>query len=89
MSAPTSGLPTAVVERMLLDAIEAARTNMARVSQLRAVLDTREDATLVVVQRGRCGTDAGYHAHRRRGEPACHACKSAHTLAVRARRVTS
>lgn len=28
-----------------------------------------------------CGTDAGYHAHRRQDEPACDPCKAAHTAA--------
>lgn len=35
--------------------------------------------------RGRCGTTAGYQAHRRRGERACKACLGAHSTANRAR----
>lgn len=35
--------------------------------------------------RGRCGTTAGYQAHRRRGERACKACLDAHSTANRAR----
>ena len=26
-----------------------------------------------------CGTDRGYHRHKRRQEPACDACRTAHT----------
>lgn len=33
-----------------------------------------------------CGTDAGYHAHRRRDEDACAPCKAAHVDAVRSRK---
>lgn len=35
--------------------------------------------------RGRCGTSAGYQAHRRRGEKACEACITGHTDANRRR----
>jgi len=32
-------------------------------------------------QETRCGTPVGYRAHRRSGEPACAACRRAHSLA--------
>lgn len=36
--------------------------------------------------KGRCGSSAGYQAHRRRGEEACEACRLAHSAADRARK---
>lgn len=36
--------------------------------------------------KGRCGTAAGYQAHRRRGEQACDECRDAQTATNRARR---
>ncbi len=33
-----------------------------------------------------CGTENGYHAHRRRGERACHPCRAASAAATRDRR---
>ena len=36
--------------------------------------------------KGRCGSTAGYQAHRRRGEQACDACRTAHSAADRARK---
>lgn len=33
-----------------------------------------------------CGSHAGYERHRRNGEPACDACKAAHSKYVIARR---
>lgn len=36
--------------------------------------------------KGRCGSSAGYQAHRRRGELACEACRLAHSEADRARK---
>ena len=33
-----------------------------------------------------CGTDAGYHAHRRTDTPVCPACRDAHATAERHRR---
>lgn len=36
--------------------------------------------------KGRCGSSAGYQAHRRRGEMACDECRIAHTAADRARK---
>ena len=36
--------------------------------------------------KGRCGSSAGYQAHRRRGELACDACRLAHSEADRARK---
>lgn len=36
--------------------------------------------------RGRCGTRAGYDAHRKRGERACDACRYANTLRQRRKR---
>jgi hypothetical protein len=30
-----------------------------------------------------CGTDSGYHAHRRRGEATCADCRAAHSAAGR------
>lgn len=38
------------------------------------------DPIAVYVPSGRCGTNAGYTAHRRRAEPACDSCKAAHAL---------
>lgn len=35
--------------------------------------------------KGRCGSPAGYQAHRRRGERACYKCRTAHTAAGQAR----
>lgn len=37
-------------------------------------------------KRGRCGSSAGYSAHRRRGEHACAACKAAHSKTTNMRR---
>lgn len=36
--------------------------------------------------KGRCGSSAGYQAHRRRGEMACDECRIAHTAADRSRK---
>lgn len=36
--------------------------------------------------KGRCGSSAGYQAHRRRGEEACEECRLAHSAADRARK---
>lgn len=35
--------------------------------------------------RSKCGTEAGYYRHRRRGEPQCAFCKSAHADATQRR----
>jgi len=35
--------------------------------------------------RVKCGTDGGYHAHRRRGEPSCQPCKDARAAVMRQR----
>ncbi|WP_039828089.1 hypothetical protein [Nocardia testacea] len=32
---------------------------------------------------GTCGTDAGYHRHKRRREPSCQLCRDAHADAIR------
>lgn len=37
----------------------------------------------------RCGTDSGYHRHRRQNEPTCHACREAHALATAVRNARS
>lgn len=36
--------------------------------------------------KGRCGSSAGYQAHRRRGEEACDACRTAHSAAAYTRK---
>jgi hypothetical protein len=53
------------------DGVYGALTANAR-RELRGVDDTP------VTIASRCGSNAGYHAHRRAGEPACDACRLAH-----------
>jgi hypothetical protein len=61
--------------------IDAENARNAAGAHLRAA----EHALLERQQRAgsRCGTEAGYFRHRRRGEPSCKLCVAAHTKACR------
>src|SRR5690606_9161462 len=62
---------------------ERTRIRRERTGARRAAATTRRPGSGADA----CGTDAGYHRHRRRGEDACKSCLAAHAERERQRRV--